>query len=165
MKEQDVANALSAGSQILGSIVSLVGEGTAVGKAAAIAQTTIDTYQSATAAYKSVVGIPFVGPALAPIAAGVAVAAGLANIKKIVSTKTPGNKSAGGAPSISVPTATPVDPTTALQASANAQDAETTITTGEQTGSTQPVVRAYVVSSEVTNQQEADAKINDLARL
>lgn len=36
---------------------------------------------------------------------------------------------------------------------------------GEQTGSTQPVVRAYVVSSEVTNQQEADAKINDLARL
>ncbi len=27
------------------------------------------------------------------------------------------------------------------------------------------VVRAYVVSSEVTDQQEADAKINDLARL
>ena len=165
MKEQDVANALSAGSQILGSIVSLVGEGTAVGKAAAIAQTTIDTYQSATAAYKSVVGIPFVGPALAPIAAGVAVAAGLANIKKIVSTKTPGNKSAGAPAGVQVPTAPAFDPTTALQASANAQDAETTITTGEQTGSTQPVVRAYVVSSEVTNQQEADAKINDLARL
>lgn len=165
MKEQDVANALSAGSQILGSIVSLVGEGTAVGKAAAIAQTTIDTYGSATAAYKSVVGIPVVGPALAPIAAGVAVAAGLANIKKIVSTKTPGNKSAGAPAGVQVPSGPTFDPTTALQASANAQDAETTITTGEQTGSTQPVVRAYVVSSEVTNQQEADAKINDLARL
>ena len=165
MKEQDVQNALNAGSSILGSITQLVGEGTAVGKAAAIAQTTIDTYSSATAAYKSVVGIPVVGPVLAPVAAGVAVAAGLASIKKIVSTKTPGNKSAGGAPSISVPTATPIDPTAALQASANAQEAETTITGGQQTGSTQPVVRAYVVSSEVTNQQAADAKINDLARL
>ena len=165
MKEQDVQNALNAGSSILGSITQLVGEGTAVGKAAAIAQTTIDTYSSATAAYSSVVGIPLVGPVLAPIAAGVAVAAGLASIKKIVATKTPGNKSAGGAPSISVPTATPVDPTAALQASANAQEAETTITGGQQTGSTQPVVRAYVVSSEVTNQQAADAKINDLARL
>ena len=165
MKEQDVQNALNAGSSILGSITQLVGEGTAVGKAAAIAQTTIDTYSSATAAYSSVVGIPIVGPVLAPIAAGVAVAAGLASIKKIVATKTPGNKSAGGAPSISVPTATPVDPTAALQASANAQEAETTITGGQQTGSTQPVVRAYVVSSEVTNQQAADAKINDLARL
>ena len=165
MKEQDVQNALNAGSSILGSITQLVGEGTAVGKAAAIAQTTIDTYSSATAAYKSVVGIPVVGPVLAPVAAGVAVAAGLASIKKIVSTKTPGNKSAGGAPSISIPTATPVDPTAALQASANAQEAETTITGGQQTGSTQPVVRAYVVSSEVTNQQAADAKINDLARL
>ena len=165
MKEQDVANALSAGSQILGSIVSLVGEGTAVGKAAAIAQTTIDTYGSATAAYKSVVGIPVVGPALAPVAAGVAVAAGLANIKKIVSTKTPGNKSAGAPAGVQVPSGPTFDPTTALQASANAQDTETTITAGQQTGSTQPVVRAYVVSSEVTNQQEADAKINDLARL
>ena len=165
MKEQDVANALSAGSQVLGSIVSLVGEGTAVGKAAAIAQTTIDTYGSATAAYKSVVGIPVVGPALAPVAAGVAVAAGLANIKKIVSTKTPGNKSAGAPAGVQVPTAPTFNPTTALQAGANADNAETTITAGEQTGSTQPVVRAYVVSSEVTNQQEADAKINDLARL
>ncbi len=165
MKEQDVQNALSAGSDILSSISSLVGEGTAVGKAAAIASTTIDTYQSANAAYKSVVGIPVVGPVLAPVAAGVAVASGLMSIKKIISTKTPGNKSAGGAPSISVPTATPVDPTAALQASANAQEAETTITGGQQTGSTQPVVRAYVVSSEVTNQQAADAKINDLARL
>ena len=165
MKEQDVANALSAGSQILGSIVSLVGEGSAVGKAAALSQVAIDTYSSATAAYKSVVGIPIVGPVLAPIAAGVAVASGLASAKKIMSTKIPGNKSVGGAPSISIPTATPIDPTAALQASANSQEAETTITGGQQTGSTQPVVRAYVVSSEVTNQQAADAKINDLARL
>jgi|TARA_R110002124_G_scaffold193913_4_gene361088 hypothetical protein len=163
---QDVDNALAAGSQVLGSIISIVGEGSAVGKAAAIAQTTIDTYSSATAAYSSVVGIPIVGPALAPIAAGVAVAAGLMSIKKIVSTKTPGNKSAGAPPGISVPSAPTFNPTTALQAGADAdQDANTQVTLGEQTGSGPAVVRAYVVSSEVTGQQEADAKINDLARL
>ncbi len=166
LNEQDVDNALAAGSQVLGGIIGIVGEGSAVGKAAAIAQTTIDTYSSATAAYKSVVGIPVVGPALAPVAAGVAVAAGLMSIKKIVATKTPGNKSAGAPPGITVPAAPAFNPTTALEAGANAdQDATTQVTTGEQTGSGPAVIRAYVVSSEVTGQQEADAKINDLARL
>lgn len=166
LNEQDVDNALAAGSQVLGGIIDIVGEGSAVGKAAAIAQTTIDTYGSATAAYKSVVGIPVVGPALAPVAAGVAVAAGLMSIKKIVSTKTPGNKSSGSVPSVTVPTAPPINPETALQAGAAADEAENEVTLGEQTGSGgATVVRAYVVSSEVTDQQEADAKINDLARL
>ena len=170
MKEQDVANALNAGSQILGSIVSLVGEGTAVGKAAAIAQTTIDTYSSATAAYASTVGIPVVGPILAPIAAGVAVAAGLANIKKIVATKTPGNKSGGGGSaggvSAAVPSAPAYDPNAALQAAGQGQTQNNQITLGEQQGSTgATVVKAYVVSSDMTSQQEADKKINDLARL
>ncbi len=52
-------------------------------KAANIASATIDTYTAATAAFKSAVGIPVVGPVLAPIAAAGAVAAGLMNIKKI----------------------------------------------------------------------------------
>ena len=168
MKEQDVANALNAGSQILGSIVSLVGEGSAIGKSAAIAQTTIDTYSSATAAYSSTVGIPVVGPVLAPIAAGVAVAAGLANIKKIVATKTPGNKSGGSAGGVSaaIPSAPAYDPNAALQAAGQGQTQNNQITLGEQQGSTgATVVKAYVVSSDMTSQQEADKKINDLARL
>ena len=167
LEKEKVGAALDASAQVLDSIVNLVGEGTAIGKAAAIASTTISTYQSATAAYASMVGVPFVGPVLAPIAAGVAVASGLLSIKKIVSTKTPGNKSAGAVPSISVPTAPSVNPETALQAGANADSgANTEVTLGEQTGSQGPaVVRAYVVSSEVSSQQEADAKINDLARL
>tara|TARA_R110000764_G_scaffold5204_1_gene20874 strand:- start:2842 stop:4635 length:1794 start_codon:yes stop_codon:yes gene_type:complete len=168
IREQDVNNALDAGSQVLGSIVSLVGEGSAVGKAAAIAQTTIDTYSSATAAYKSVVGIPIVGPALAPIAAGVAVAAGVMSVKKIISTKTPGDKGGGGggAGGISIPPAPTFNPTEALQAGANAdQDANTEVGIANQTGSTPTVVRAYVVSNEMTSQQEKDAKIENLARL
>ena len=167
LNQADVSNALSAGSAVLGGIIDIVGEGSAVGKAAAIAQTTIDTYSSATAAYSSVVGIPIVGPVLAPIAAGVAVAAGMMSIKKIVSTKTPGNKSAGAPAGITVPAAPSFNPTAALNAGANAdQDVNNQVTLGNQTGSQGPsVIRAYVVSSEVSSQQEADAKINDLARL
>ena len=114
LRGQDVDNALAAGSQVLGSIVGLVGEGSAIGKSAALAQVAIDTYGSATAAYKSVVGIPVVGPALAPVAAGVAIAAGLASAKKIIATKTPGDKGGGGGGAgISAPVVPSFDPTAA----------------------------------------------------
>lgn len=166
LSDQDVDNALAAGSQVLGSIVSLVGEGSAVGKAAAVAQTTIDTYSSATAAYKSVVGIPVVGPVLAPIAAGVAVASGVMSVKKILSTKVPGSKGGGGGAGISIPAPPTFNPTEALQSGADAdQGANTEVGISQQSGSTPSVVRAYVVSSEVSSQQEADAKIENLARL
>lgn len=59
----------------------------AIGKAAAIAQATIDTYAAATASYKAMAGIPVVGPALGAAAAAAAVVAGLANVAAITSTK------------------------------------------------------------------------------
>ena len=160
LSEQDVDNALAAGSQILGSITSLLGEGSKAAKIAAQGQNAIDTYASATAAYKSVVGIPVVGPILAPIAAGVAVAAGIKNAKAIAAVKTPGGDVP--APSISVPTGPAFNPEVGVQG------ADNTITPEGQTTTTvnnQPVVKAYVISSDVTSQQEADAKINNLARL
>ncbi|MFQ5479788.1 MAG: hypothetical protein ACE5DW_00735 [Thermodesulfobacteriota bacterium] len=55
-------------------------------KAAAISQTVIDTYASAQAAYKSLAGIPVVGPGLAVAAAASAIAAGLARVAQIRST-------------------------------------------------------------------------------
>lgn len=55
----------------------------AIGKAAAIAQTIIKTYQSATEAYASLAGIPYIGPELGAVAAAVAIAAGLANVAAI----------------------------------------------------------------------------------
>ena len=168
LRKADIDSALQASSDVLGSVIGLVGEGSAVGKAAAVAQTTIDTYKSATAAYSSVVGIPVVGPTLAPIAAGVAVAAGLMSVKKILATKTPGNKSAGGSSASlpSMPAAPTYDPNAAIAASAEGQQAENQITLGEQQGSTgATVIKAYVVSSDMSSQQEADKKINDLARL
>jgi len=169
LDEMDAKAKLQLASNAFGQIASIVGENSKVGKAAAIAQTTIDTYQSATAAYKSLAGIPVYGPVLGGIAAAAAVAAGIANVKSIVSTPVPGGGGGGGGGGSlpSVPTAPAFDPTTALEAGAGA-DGETMneVTLGQQTGSqTGGVVRAYVVSDEMTTQQEADAKINDLARL
>lgn len=57
----------------------------AIGKAAAVAQVTIQTYTAATAAYASLASIPYVGPALGAAAAAAAIVAGLANIAKIES--------------------------------------------------------------------------------
>lgn len=71
----------------LGSIASLLNEGSTAWKALKIAEATIATFRSAQQAYSSVVGIPVVGPVLAPIAAATAAAAGAINIKKIASTK------------------------------------------------------------------------------
>lgn len=68
---------------ILDIVKETAGEETVVGKAAAIAQATANTYLAATEAYVSLSSIPIVGSILAPIAAALAVAAGLYNVSKI----------------------------------------------------------------------------------
>ncbi|MGV3773631.1 MAG: hypothetical protein ACO1QB_12065 [Verrucomicrobiales bacterium] len=59
------------------------GEGTAAYRGLATAWAVMDTARAALSAYTSTVGIPVVGPVLAPAAAGVAVAFGAAQIAKI----------------------------------------------------------------------------------
>lgn len=90
--EQTVQNnKLQLASQTLGNIATLLGESNDASKALAIAQTTIDTYVGAQKAYTSqlIPGDP-TSPFRASVAAGVAVAVGLANVKKIVSVKDTG---------------------------------------------------------------------------
>lgn len=87
---------LGLASSTFGNMSEILGKESAAGKAMAVAQATIDTYQSATSAYKSMAGIPIVGPALGAAAAAAAVVAGIKNVKKITSTKPPkADKSAG----------------------------------------------------------------------
>ena len=73
----------------LGNLSKIVGEDTKAGKAFGIAKATVDTYQSAVAAYKALSGIPVIGPALGAIAAAAAVASGIATVKKIVAVQIP----------------------------------------------------------------------------
>tara|TARA_R110000850_G_scaffold50260_2_gene123552 strand:- start:11636 stop:13618 length:1983 start_codon:yes stop_codon:yes gene_type:complete len=158
--ELQLAAKLAATSNVLKQVSQLIGEETAAGKAASIAATTIDTYQSATASYKSLAGIPVVGPALGAVAAGLAIANGIATVKKITAVKVPGGASGGGGGGISsantfdrggAPTAPAFN---VIGQSPESQLAQTL------NGQSNSPVRAYVVSREVSSNQELDRNIN-----
>ena len=95
---------LALASNFAGNIATIFGEQSAIGKAAAVVQTTIDTYVAAMAAYKSLAGVPVVGPALGIAAAAAATAAGIATVKKILAVDT-GGQEAKVAMKASMPTA------------------------------------------------------------
>tara|TARA_R110000744_G_scaffold261066_1_gene375891 strand:+ start:29 stop:1810 length:1782 start_codon:yes stop_codon:yes gene_type:complete len=149
----------------LDTIASIAGAESAAGKASAVAAATISTYKGAASAYADTPG----GPIIKGIAAAIAVASGIMSVKKIISTKLPtrkGGSGGGGGGSVpSMPAIPAFDPTAALDAAAAGGQGNNTIELDNQQGSTGNVIKAYVVSSEMTGQQEADQKINDLARL
>lgn len=139
------------------NLSNILGQETAAGKAAAIAAATIDTYQSATASYKSLAGIPVIGPTLGIAAAGAAIASGLATVKQIVATKTPGGRGAS-APSISASSSSASAP--ARPPSFNVVGASETNQLAEAIGGqTKEPVKAYVVSDDVSTAQSLDRNI------
>lgn len=148
---------LKAVSQVLGNAAALFEKNTIAYKAFAIAQTVIDTYQSATASYKSLAGIPVVGPALGFAAAAVAIVAGLENVAKITSVDTSGTTTSapGGGASPSAPlTPQPTVGNTQLpQAQLN------------QINNAANPVRAFVVESDVTTNQQRVRRLNRAAKL
>jgi hypothetical protein len=136
---------------LLSGLSNLIGKETAAGKGFAVASATIDTYLSAQKAYQSMVGIPVAGPALAAVAAGVAIAGGIKNVREIVRTKVPGGGGNVSAPNISAsaPAVTSAVPTLGTSP-------VTALGTMMQN---QPPLRAYVVESEVTGTQRRVADI------
>ena len=142
------ANKLDLASNAMGDLAGIFGEESKAGKAAAIAQTTIETYKGATSAFASLSGIPIVGPVLGGIAAAAAVAAGIANVKKITSIGPAVSGGGGSAPS--VPQAPSFNVVGASETNQLAQ------TIGEQEDKP---VKAFVVSNDVTNAQALDRNI------
>ena len=153
---------LAAVGNALSSFASLVGEQTGAGKAAAIAATLISTYQSAQDSYKSLAGIPIIGPALGAAAAAVAVASGFKQIQAIKATKVPNDR---GKSNVATPGASSV--TAAAQApSFNVVGGgATNQLAGLLAEETQKPVKAYVVSNEVTTAQSLDRNIVESATL
>jgi hypothetical protein len=167
-QEQDAINrkllGIKAGLNIAGTLID---KNTTAGKAIAVANTTIDTYQSAVAAYKSVVGIPIVGPALAPVAAAAAVAAGLLSVKQIVSTPIPQmSESGGGGADTSSSIPTPQVPTISAPNInvTGGQNPTSQIADTLSAASGKPI-KAYVVSQDVSSQQALDRRTNRAATL
>lgn len=148
--EKLIKNAkLDIASSVLGSMTTILGEETAAGKAAAVAQATINTYQAANAAYSSMAGIPIVGPALGAAAAAAAVIAGIANVKQILKTSPDGSNAssvvdsgrASVSPNINMNEVMPIQYTRELLT-----DTETTNMNREQ--------RVYVLESDITDTQD-----------
>jgi len=140
-------------SGILSKFADLAGKQTAAGKVLAIASATIDTYAAASKALNANYGI--FGPA-AQVARFASVAAtiglGIKNIKAIASVKTPGG-GGGGTPNISAtaPLAPQAQTTTLDQNSIN------------QIGNASN--RAFVLETDVTNNQERIRRLNRAARI
>ena len=123
-------------------------------KAANIAGAVMDTYKAANGAYASMSGIPYVGPFLGAAAAGVAIAAGIANVKNISSQEFGGGANTSASPSTSVgggggSNNQAITPNFNIIGNQNqTQLAQLN----------QAPVKAYVVGSDVTTQQMLDKK-------
>lgn len=147
---------LAYAQQGLAGLAANLGKETAAGKAAAVAQALITTYQGAQQSYSSLSMIPIVGPALGFAAAAAATVAGLANVKAITSTKTPQVAGGGGTPSVSAPSrpSAPQPPAFNLVgAGAGNQLAETIA------GQNERPIKAFVTSQDVTTAQSLERNI------
>jgi hypothetical protein len=142
----------------LDGLAANLGKETAAGKAAAIASTLISTYQGAQDSYKSLAGIPVVGPALGIAAAAAAVAGGLKTVKSIQSTKTPQTAGMGsGGANISSPSRPA--PASAPPAFNIVGASDTNQLAEAIGGQAQQPVKAFVVSNDVSTAQELDRNI------
>lgn len=121
------------------------------------AQALISTFEATIASYKSVVGTPFVGPILAPIAAAATAAIGLKNVQNIKKQQfqgggtQPDSGGGGSLPSVAGPQG-PGAPTIDLGF------------LGAGAGQSGPI-QAYVLAENVSNAQQANQKIQDQATL
>ena len=153
---------LDLASNALGNIAGMLGESSAAGKAAAIAQTTIETYKGAQSAFSSLAGIPIVGPVLGGIAAAAAVASGIATVKKIASTKTPGGSGGGGGASISAPQRVSASAPPSFNVVGASETNQLAQSIGQE--EKQPL-KAFVVSNDVTDAQALDRNIVENASI
>ena len=140
----------------LGDISSIVGENTAVGKAAGIAQATINSYLGFTQvlAAPSTLPEPF-GSIQKGISAAAILASGLQTVKQITSTKTP--QATGGAGGGSAP---PQPPRFNIVGAAPENQLADVIGQNDQ-----KPVKAFVVSNEISNQQQLDRNITEEASI
>lgn len=142
--QESIKARLDLASKVAGSMATIWGEESKVGKGFATAQALIDTYSAANSAYSAMAGIPIVGPALGAAAAAAAVVAGMANVKKIWEVdETSGASASSASASVAAPAAlntAPVEYTRNLLGN-------------KETDELNQPVKCYVVESDITTAQ------------
>ena len=154
LQEQKVANLKGA----LSNIATIVGANSKFGKAIAIVQAIQDTYAGANKALAQGGIFGFIG-------AAAVIAAGIANVKQITSSKSPNPPASLGARTTPEPTPSiPATTTPSLPPQFNTVGASGTNQLAELLGGQKPP-RAYVVSGDVSTAQELDRNIVSSASL
>lgn len=155
-----VRASLDTAASVFGSLSDLMEEGSEEQKVLSIMETTISTLTGAIDAYKSMAGIPYVGPALGAAAAAAVTATGIATIAKIKSTT---KESAGSGASVSVPQAS-VPTMTSVSPLLNEQDDLNRLeTSGMQRNSDQQNIRVYVVDQDIRDAGKKAEVVEDNA--
>jgi hypothetical protein len=144
--QDEKLNILNAG---INAAIEIVGRESAAGKALAIAQAVMNTYTGATRALKDV-PYPFNF-----VAAATTIASGFLSVKKIMATPLPNNAGAGMSANVNM--SAPVTPQLPQAQTTNLSQS-TINDIGNQ------AVRAYVVESDVTSNQQRIAAIRQRAR-
>tara|TARA_R110000787_G_scaffold70091_1_gene155830 strand:- start:22644 stop:24575 length:1932 start_codon:yes stop_codon:yes gene_type:complete len=133
-------------------LANILGKESKAGKAAAIASTTISTFQGATSAFASLAPIPFVGPVLGGIAAAAAIVAGFKNIQAIrkgststPSTPSPTSTSGSSGGGIDLPAVDEAGPAAEMMGGA--------FELGN-VGNEPDPIKAFVVTDELTDSQD-----------
>ena len=176
IRNQQTRDALDAASESLENMKQIMGEETNAGKAAAVAQATINTYTAATAALDDA-PVPFNF-----VLAATTIAAGLQNINKILTVQEPqlaqggmvGGYGTGTSDSVSarlskgesVINARSTRMFKPLLSAINEAGGGRSFASGEGVGgSTMGVVKAFVVADDMTKQQDKLSKIRRKATI
>lgn len=148
---------------ILSGLSDLFGKETAAGKVTAIAAATINTYLAASQALTGIQKLNPLGATIAIAQAGLIIANGIKQIREISKVKVPKASGGGGG---SVPSlqgvqnqAPPITPQAPIQNTVTQLNQQSINQLGSATN------RAYVLETDVTNNQERIRRINRAARL
>ena len=149
----------------LGQVSQLLGENTAAGKAAAVAQAIINSYLGFTEvlANKTTIPEPF-GSIQKVVSAASILASGIKTVRQITSVKTP--NTGGGGISVGSARGSTAAPATSTPPAFNVVGASDTNQLAEAiSGKEQKPVKAFVVSSDVSNAQSLDRNIIETASI
>jgi chemotaxis protein histidine kinase CheA len=155
-RKQNEENYLAASASAAGALSDLLGRQTVAGKALAVAQAIISTYLAAAKTLAAFSEVPI--PGYAFIQVGATIAAGLAQVKSILSVKVPGSSAGGSvpAPQSLGATAAPIAPT--QQGTQIDQDSIRGI--GNAVSN-----RVYVLEQDISHDQDRASRLNRAARL
>jgi hypothetical protein len=139
----------------LDTLSGLVDKNSVAGKSIAVATAVVNTYEGASKAIAQ-------GGVFGPIAAAATIAAGLLNVKKIISTKIPSAKGGGSVPDGSTPSLSAGAPISPIQIGTQLNTASIQ---GIGNAAAGGVNRAFILEADINNTTERQFRLQRAARL